>query len=53
MFFHCKKGKEVKILEQIKELLADFDFAAIIEKIIAFVKDFLAKFMGGAADDGE
>lgn len=40
-------------MEQIKELLADFDFAAIIEKIIAFVKDFLAKFTGGAAEDAE
>ena len=40
-------------MEQIKEFFASFDFKAIIDKIIAFVKDFLAKFMGGTADDAE
>lgn len=35
-------------MEQIKEMLANFDFKAIVEQLVAFIKDFLAKFTGGA-----
>lgn len=35
-------------MEQIKEMLANFDFKAFIEQIVAFIKDLMAKFTGGA-----
>lgn len=35
-------------MEQIKEMLANFDFKAFIDQIVAFLKDLLAKFTGGA-----
>lgn len=35
-------------MEQIKEMLANFDFKAIIDQIVAFLKDLIAKFTGGA-----
>ena len=35
-------------MEQIKEMLAIFDFKAIVEQLVAFIKDLLAKFTGGA-----
>lgn len=35
-------------MEQIKEMLANFDFKAIVEQLVAFIKDLLAKFTGGA-----
>ena len=38
-------------MEQIKEMLANFDFKAIVEQLVAFIKDLLAKFTGGADDE--
>ena len=35
-------------MEQIKEMLANFDFKAIVEQLVAFIKALLAKFTGGA-----
>lgn len=35
-------------MEQIKEMLANFDLKAIIDQILAFVKGIINQLMGGA-----
>lgn len=34
-------------MEQIKEFLANFDFKALVDKILAFINEFVAKLTGG------